>query len=265
MGRIDERFANLKSAGHSGFIPYIMAGDPSLDTTVDLVLALEHAGADVIELGMPFSDPLADGPTIQAAGQRALANGTTVADVLKTVEAVRRQSTVPMILMAYCNPVYRYGLKDFVTVCADTGLDGMLLTDLPPEEASAYKEAMHDAGLDTIFLLAPTSREARIKTVTEASTGFVYYVSRAGVTGERHSLSDSLGPMVGQIRSHTDLPIAVGFGISTPEHARAVAELADAAVVGSAIVRRIGEGGSDPHLAKKIGEFAAELAGPLKG
>lgn len=265
MGRIGDRFSELREVGHTGFIPYIMMGDPSVEVTVDLVHALEAAGSDVIELGVPFSDPLADGPTIQAAGQRALNNGTTLVDVLDTVVAIRKQSSIPMILMTYCNPVYRYGLKDFVARCADVGVDGTLISDLPPEEASTYRESMHAAGLDTIFLLAPTSREARIKIVTEASTGFVYYVSRAGVTGEQQTLASTLGPMTEQIRSHTTLPLAVGFGISTPEQASEVGRLADAVVVGSAIVRRIGEKGEDPGLASQIGDFAADLVRPLKG
>ncbi len=265
MGRLGDTFRQLNEVGHTGFIPYIMVGDPSLEATVDLVCALEEAGSDVVELGVPFSDPLADGPTIQAAGQRALKNGTTVVDIFDTVIAIRKRSAIPMILMTYCNPVYRYGLGDFVKRCADVGVDGTIISDLPPEEASTYRELMHAAGLDTVFLLAPTSREGRIKTIAEASTGFVYYVSRAGVTGEQQTLSDSLGPMVEQIRSHTTLPLAVGFGISTPDHAAEVGRLADAVVVGSAIVRRIGEKGEDPGLVTQIGDFAADLVRPLKG
>lgn len=264
MGRIEGVFDDLKAAGHKGFIPYVTAGDPSLEVTADLVCALEDAGSDVIELGVPFSDPLADGPTIQAAGQRALANGTTLEGIFKMIEDLRKRTSVPIIVFTYYNPVHRFGIEAFVERCASIGADGALVTDLPPEESGAYRERMQTAGLDTVFLIAPTSRDARIKAIVNVSTGFVYYVSRAGVTGEQASLEASLVPMTKKIRSQTDKPLAVGFGISTPEQASQVAEHADAIVVGSAIVRRVGELGGSSDLVSQIGGFAADLTRPLK-
>lgn len=264
MSRISDTFARLKAEGHKGFIPFVTVGDPDLETTKALVVELAKRGSDVIELGIPFSDPLADGPTNQAAAQRALAAGTTMAGVFDCVKGIREETDVPLIFMTYYNPVHRYGLDAFVKACVDFRVDGALVTDLPPEEADDYRKRMADAGLDTVFLLAPTSRDARIRMVTEAATGFVYYVSRAGVTGEQQGIADSLVPMVEKIRGYTDKPLAVGFGISTPEQAESVGRHVDAVVVGSAIVRRIGEKGGDPDLVTRIGDFVADLMRPLK-
>lgn len=264
MSAIDDVFKRLKQSGETGFIPYITAGDPSLDVTVDLVLELAKRGSDIIELGIPFSDPLADGPTNQASAQRALDKGTTLEGVFGCVEKIRESSDVPLVFFTYYNPVHQYGLEKFVKRCRAVGVDGALITDLPPEEASVYRELMQSQGLDTVFLLAPTSRDERIKLVAEAATGFVYYVSRAGVTGEQQSMAGTLVPMVERIKGFTDKPLAVGFGISNPEQAAHVGAHADAVVVGSAIVRRIGEKGGDPDLVQQIGDFVAELVQPLK-
>jgi tryptophan synthase alpha chain len=264
MSVITEVFGRLKDNGEKGFIPYITAGDPNLETTKDLVLELAKRGSDVIELGIPFSDPLADGPTNQASAQRALESGTTLEAIFKCVSEIRESSEVPIIFMTYYNPVYQYGLESFVSRCKEVGVNGALVTDLPPEEAQTYAGLMAAAGLDTIFLLAPTSRDERIKLVTDVATGFVYYVSRAGVTGEQVALADTLGSMTAHIKSFTSKPLAVGFGISNPEQAKEVAEHADAVVVGSAIVRRIAEKGGDPDLVTQIGDFVADLIRPLK-
>ena len=264
MSAISEVFRRLKADGDKGFIPFITAGDPDLETTKELVLELARRGSDVIELGIPFSDPLADGPTNQASAQRALEAGTTLAGIFECVEDIRRDTDVPIIFMSYYNPIHQYGLEAFVDRCVEVGLNGALITDLPPEEAHPYSGLMKDAGLDTVFLLAPTSRDERIKLVTGVATGFVYYVSRAGVTGEQQVLADSLVPMIERIKSFTTKPLAVGFGISNPEQAEEVARHADAVVVGSAIVRRIGEKGGDPDLVPQIGDFVADLMRPLK-
>jgi tryptophan synthase alpha chain len=264
MSVISDVFARLKENGDKGFIPYITAGDPNLETTRDLVLELARRGSDVIELGIPFSDPLADGPTNQASAQRALESGTTLEAIFKCVAEIRKSSDVPIIFMTYYNPVYQYGLEAFVSSCTDVGVNGALITDLPPEEAETYASLMGEAGLDTIFLLAPTSRDERIKLVTDVATGFVYYVSRAGVTGEQVALAETLGSMTKHIKRFTSKPLVVGFGISNPEQAKEVAAHADAVVVGSAIVRRIAEKGSDPDLVPQIGNFVADLIRPLK-
>ncbi len=264
MSAISDVFDGLRDRGETGFIPYITAGDPDLKTTRELVLEMARRGADVIELGIPFSDPLADGPTIQASSQRALEGGATLAGIFECADEIRQETEVPIILFTYYNPVHRYGLEAFVARCVAAGVNGALITDLPPEEAGNYGRLMAEAGLDTVFLLAPTSRDDRIKLVADAATGFVYYVSRAGVTGEQQALSDSLASMVEHIKGFTSKPVAVGFGISNPEQSEQVGRYADAVVVGSAIVRRIGKKGGDPDLVSEIGDFVAELVCPLK-
>ena len=264
MSAISDVFDMLQANGDTGFIPYITAGDPNLETTKALVLELASRGCDVIELGIPFSDPLADGPTNQASAQRALEAGTTLAGIFDCVESIRQDTDVPIIFMTYCNPVHQFGLEAFVKRCTEVGIDGALITDLPPEEAETYRRLMHEVGLDTVFLLAPTSRDERIKLVTDAASGFVYYVSRAGVTGEQQAVADTLAPMVERIRKFTEKPLAVGFGISNPEQAAHVGKHADAVVVGSAIVRRIREKGGDPDLIHQVGDFVADLMRPLK-
>jgi len=264
MNRIDRRFSELRAAGHTAFIAYITAGDPSLDTTGDIVLALEHAGTDVIELGVPFSDPLADGPVIQAASERALRHGVSLGDILRFVKGLRRTTSVPMILFTYFNPVFRYGIKKFVRDAASSGVDGALVVDLPPEESSEYKAEMDAAGLSTVYLLAPTSTQDRIALIAERSTGFIYYVSRTGVTGMRDAVDQSVKPMVSAIHAITDKPVAVGFGISRPEHVKEIAQYADGVVVGSGIVKLIGDLQGSPNLVNEVETFAQQLASATK-
>ncbi len=261
MTRIGTLFHNLKRDGRKGLIAYITAGDPAPAHTPELVEALVRGGADLIELGVPFSDPIADGPVIQRAGERALAAGTTLAGVLDIARQVRKRSEVPLLLFTYLNPVVRYGLERLAKDAAQAGIDGCLLIDASVEEAHDYTGAMHNHGLDTVFLAAPTSTERRLKLVAQYSTGFVYLVSRTGVTGERDSLSDTVAPLVQSMRAVTDLPLAVGFGISRPEHVAQVAAQADAVVVGSALVRVIEKHGADPHLPQELESFVRQLRG----
>ncbi len=265
MTRIGKRFEALRKARKTGFVAYITAGDPDLATTRKLVPELERRGVDILELGVPFSDPLADGPEIQRASQRALRHRVSISDVLDLVADLRQETEIPIVLFTYFNPMHRYGLKRLVDRAAEAGVDGILALDLPPEEAADYKDLMSERGMDTIFLIAPTSGEERIRRIASHTSGFVYYVSRTGVTGERDSLEETLGDRVAAIRRHTSQPVAVGFGISTPEQSREVAGYADAVVVGSAIVRRIAERHGDPDLVSHIGAFVEELAQPLKG
>ena len=263
--RIDQTFAALKSAGRKGFIAYITAGDPSLDRTVDFALALERAGTDILELGVPFSDPLADGAVNQAAAQRALEGGATVPRLLETIAALRRRSQIPLVLFTYLNPVYSYGFDRFLTDAAAAGADGILILDLPPQEAARNPELGPGGPLARIQLIAPTTTADRIAGIAGAGSGFIYCVSREGVTGEQASLADDLGARVAEIRRHTPLPIAVGFGISTPEQAAAVARSADAVVVGSAIVKRIAEFGSASDAPARIEAFVRPLAEAVHG
>jgi tryptophan synthase alpha chain len=239
MTRIGRMFDNLRHDGRKAFIAYLTAGDPSPDRTAGLVEALERGGADLIELGVPFSDPIADGPVIQRAGERALQAGATLRQVLEIACQIRRGSGIPLLLFTYLNPVLRYGLEALARDAAAAGIDGCLLIDVSVEEAHDYVDVMRRQGLDTVFLAAPTSTDHRIKLVAEYSSGFVYLVSRTGVTGERESLSTMAAPLVERVRRVTDLPLALGFGISRPDHVREAARHADAVVVGSAIVRAI--------------------------
>ena len=264
MTRIGRRFEDLRKAGRTGFVAYITAGDPDLNTTHQMVLELDRRGVDVLELGVPFSDPLADGPVIQEASQRALVAGATLEGVLSMVADVRAETEIPIVLFTYYNPIHRYGVARFVKRAADVGVDGVLMLDLPPEEGGDYKAQMDMHGLDTIFLMTPTTRDDRMKMIASHSRGFVYYVSRTGVTGERDFLADEIQNKVSAICEHTDMPIAVGFGISTPDHVSEIARYADAVVVGSAIVRRIGEYQHDADLVSKVGAFVGALIGPLR-
>lgn len=264
MTRIGRRFKDLRKAGRTGFVAYITAGDPDLNTTHQVVLELDRQGVDVLELGVPFSDPLADGPVIQEALQRALAAGATLEGVLSMVAELRAETEIPIVLFTYYNPIHRYGVARFVKRAADVGVDGVLMLDLPPEEGGDYKAQMDEHGLDTIFLMTPTTRDDRMGLIASHTRGFVYYVSRTGVTGERDSLADEIQSKVSAICQYTDMPIAVGFGISTPEHVSEIARYADAVVVGSAIVRRVGEYQNDVDLVSKVGAFVGSLIGPLR-
>lgn len=253
MSRIESKFKQLRREGRKAFIPYITAGDPDLETTAALIIELERSGADIIELGIPFSDPMADGPVIQRASERALRNNVSARDCLSLVRRVREQSEIPIMLFSYLNPLLSLGQDSIADALLDAGIDGVLGTDLVPEEAAGFVEPIRAAGIDTIFLVAPTSTDERIKIVCEASSGFVYAVSRAGVTGVRKSMSDVANRLVGRVRRFTDLPIAVGFGISTPEHVAQVWQHADAAVIGSRIVAEIENYADDPSLVEKVG------------
>ena len=237
MTRIGQRFERLKREGGKAFVAFLTAGDPSLDRTVTAAAELDQAGVDVLELGVPFSDPLADGPVIQRSSERALKRGTTLATVLEAVRRIRRTTELPLLLFSYYNPLLRHGLARLAAEARDAGVDGVLVTDLPPEEAGPWLEAARPCALDTVFLAAPTSPDERLHRVAEASRGFVYAVSRTGVTGERQALSDDARPLVERLRARTAVPVALGFGISTPEQVAQAAAVADGVVVGSALVR----------------------------
>ncbi len=265
MNRIVERFARLRRERAKGFIVYIGAGDPNLEATRQLALGFDQAGVDVLELGVPFSDPLADGLVNQLAAQRGLESGTTPAKVLATVAAIRQASQIPIVLYIYFNLVHRYGVEKFIQDAARAGVDGLLTLDLPPEEAGNYESLMRQAGLCVIYLVAPTTPEERIELIVKRGTGFIYYVSREGVTGMQTKVSDTIVAMTGKIRAHTDLPIAVGFGISNPEQARLVAASAEAVVVGSAIVDQIARHGKQADLAPRVMDFVRPLIQATKG
>jgi len=259
MTRITERFKRLKSEGRKAFIPYITAGDPDLATTESLLLALADAGADVIELGVPFSDPMADGPVIQRASERALKNPIGVADILPVVERVRERSDVPILLFTYFNPLMQFPAANVGEELKRAGLDGVLVTDLIPEEAADFVAGMRRADLDTVFLVALTSTDERIKLIAEHSSGFIYVIARTGVTGMRENIWSEVRKLVERVRRHSNLPIAVGFGISKPEHVRDVWSYADAAVVGSRLVLEIeGHLGSN-QLVNRVAQLAREL------
>jgi tryptophan synthase alpha chain len=245
MSRIGRTFKKIRERNGKAFIPYIMAGDPDLKRTLEMVKILEDSGADIIELGVPFSDPLADGPTIQKAAQRALSGGMTLRGVIELVADLRQGTQIPIVLMTYYNPVFKYGEERFVHDASSAGVDGMIVPDLPPEEAGIMRKSAKKVGLDTIFLLAPTSTEDRIRTVAKASTGFIYYVSITGVTGAQLSMDVAIESHISRIRQESGTPVAVGFGISTPEEASAVSRFADGVIVGSAIVKRAGEPDED--------------------
>lgn len=265
MNRIVERFSRLKRDSCKGFIVYIGAGDPDLKTTRRLAVELDKAGVDILELGVPFSDPLADGLVNQLAAQRGLASGATPPRVLETVSAIRGESQVPIVLYIYFNLVHRYGVERFIADAAKAGVDGLLVLDLPPEESENYEGLMEHAGLCNIYLVAPTTPEDRIEFIVKRGRGFIYYVSREGVTGMQTSVSSSISQMTAKIRAHTDLPIAVGFGISTPEQARLVAREAEAVVVGSAVVNQIAKYGGTPEVVARATEFVKSLIRGVKG
>jgi tryptophan synthase alpha chain len=259
MSRIAQVFEKLKKTGRPGLIPFITAGDPDLATSVELVLTLAAAGADLVELGFPFSDPMADGPTIQASSERALAAGASLAGVLQLVAEVRRQSQVPLVLMGYFNPVYRYGVERFAVDAAAAGVDGLLLVDLPPEEADEILPALQLNGIDLITLLAPTTPPERMKRLAELGSGYLYYVSMTGVTGSKKLDPEEIRQAVTEVRSLSPIPVGVGFGITTAADAARVGNYADAVVVGSALVQVIAKHAHKPELQQQVFDFVAGL------
>lgn len=262
--RISRRFAALREAGELGIVAYITAGDPSLEATHKFVLALAEAGADVIELGVPFSDPLADGPTIQRASERALQSGTTLAKVLELVREIRESSEIPLVLFSYYNPVLQMGLEKFSAAASRAGADGVLITDLTPEESGEHRRILSAHHLDTIFLGAPTSTDERLEKIAAVSSGFLYLISRTGVTGAKDALPDDLPALLRRARKVTQLPIAVGFGISLPGHVSILGGLADAAVVGSALVSEIEAATAKDFPASAVENAAAALASRVR-
>jgi tryptophan synthase alpha chain len=260
MGRaIGNKFNELRARGKKAFIPFITAGDPDLETTIRLVPELERSGSHLVELGIPFSDPLADGPTIQRASERALRHHYGLADYLEAVKIIRRETAMPIILFSYFNPLLQYGLENLARDARSVGVDGVLVTDLTPEESEDYCACLEKHELDAIFLAAPTSNPDRVEKITRCSHGFVYVVSRTGVTGAQEKLSASILPTISLVRRHTQLPVAVGFGISRPEQVRAVWEIADGAVVGSAIVAQMERAVNCGDLLYRVGEFCRWL------
>jgi tryptophan synthase alpha chain len=250
--RISNCFATLRAAGEMGIVAYITAGDPSLEATLEFVLALEEAGTDVIELGVPFSDPLADGPTIQRASERALKSGASLPKILELVNRIRKSSQIPLVLFSYYNPILQMGLEPFAAAASGAGVDGVLATDLSPEESVEYRRILAMHHLDTIFLCAPTSTDERLASIAECSSGFLYLVSRTGVTGAKDTLPDDLPVLLRRVRNFTKLPIAVGFGISLPGHVTLLGGLADAAVVGSSLVAEIERAKTPQQAAKAL-------------
>ncbi|MDD5645519.1 MAG: tryptophan synthase subunit alpha [bacterium] len=264
MNRLDKKFSELRMISRKGFVLYLTAGDPSMPDCFRIVSRLEKAGVDILELGIPFSDPLADGPTIQKASSRSLKQHTSVQDVFNLVKKLRNEKIeIPVVIFTYYNPVLKYGPDRFVSDCADRGVDGVLILDLPPEEAGDYVVMASGKNIKTIFLITPTTPEKRVKDIVKISTGFVYCVSRTGVTGARKNLSGEAPAIVKKIRKYTDLPVAVGFGISTPEHVRKAAGYCDAVVVGSAAVKKIedniGKKDIDGIMARYISSLTREL------
>lgn len=259
MNRINKKFIQLKRKRKKALITFITAGDPDLRTTEKLVPEIAQSGADIIELGVPFSDPLADGPTIQASSQRALRSRTSLAKILKTVKKLRDKTEVPLVLMTYLNPIYRYGYKKFVNECGSAGVDGIIVPDLIPEEAGDLIVRAKKSKLSVIFLATPTSSSERIRMIASKSTGFLYYVSLTGTTGERKTISESLIAELKKIRRMTRIPVACGFGISTPGQAKEVSRYADGVIVGSAIVKLIGKYGRSNRTLKEVKKFVSSL------
>jgi tryptophan synthase alpha chain len=259
MGRIEERFKALKKAGRKAFVAYLTAGDPGLDKTAELISALDVAGVDIVEIGVPFSDPTADGPAIQAASQRALKRGATLEKVFTMIAALRRTSGIPIVLFGYYNPILSYGPERFAADAKASGVDGLLVVDLPPEEADELRRYTDPAGLAFIILIAPTTDPERARKILRRAAGFVYFISVTGVTGTAAPRTEDVERDVERIKTMTALPVAVGFGISTPEHAAAIAPLADGVVIGSALVRLIGEKGGSDDLIPAVSSFAAKI------
>jgi tryptophan synthase alpha chain len=259
MSRIEGRFTELRTAGRTGLVTYVTAGDPILQRTADILSGLDRAGADVIELGVPFSDPLADGPVIQRATERALASGATLTGVLEMLTAMRPTISAPVVIFSYANPILRMGLDRFVALAAAAGVDGVLTLDMPPEEGESFRSAFAAAGIDTIFLLSPTTTAERIRRAAQVGSGFLYGISRLGVTGVRDTVDDSAQELAARVKAETSLPLALGFGISRPEHVRAIGQSADAAVVGSALVKVIAEHGQSAGLVDEVERYVRWL------
>ncbi len=264
MNRITAQFQRLRQNKQKGFVVYIGAGDPSLATTQELVVGMDKAGVDIVELGVPFSDPLADGLVNQLAAQRGLESGTTPKKLLEMIHGLRAESQVPIVLYVYFNILHRYGIAKWITDCAAAGVDGLLVLDLPPEESDDYEAQMAKAGLSVIYLMAPTTTIDRMELIAKRASGFIYYVSREGVTGMQDQVATNIGAMTARIREHTDLPIAVGFGISNPEQARYVASFAEAIVVGSAVVNQIALHGKEPDLVDRVVKFVSPMVEAIK-
>jgi tryptophan synthase alpha chain len=265
VSRIGERFARLRKAGEKALVPFVTAGDPDLGATAELVLAMAEAGADVIELGVPFSDPTADGPTIQRASERSLAGGTTLRRVLALVKQLRPQVQVPLVLMGYANPFYALGVEGFVQEAAAAGVDGIICPDLPPEEGADLYAALAKGGVDAVLLAAPTTTPARLALLARETRGFLYYVSLTGVTGARQALASGIEAGVRAVRALSDVPVCVGFGVGTPEQAAEIGRYADGVVVGGAIVDRIERAPNRDAAVSAVARFVAELKAPLRG
>ncbi len=259
MSGITAKFKQLRRESRKGFIPFVTAGDPDIDTSLSIVLKLAELSADIIELGVPFSDPMADGPTIQRSSERALARGVTLQKVLDLAAQIRKRSDVPLVLFSYFNPILRYGLDEFEKAASNAGIDGVLLTDVIENEAAAISERFSKHAIDLISLIAPTTTDERLKAICDNAHGFIYAVSRAGVTGAQESTSSAAEQLVSRARKFTDLPVAVGFGISTAAQISEVWQYADAAVVGSAIVSVIEKTGDGENAVTRVGDFVGEL------
>ena len=255
MSRIDDTFVRLRAEGRTGLVTYVTAGDPNLTQTAEILLTLDRSGADLLEVGVPFSDPLADGPVIQRATERALAGGTTLAGVLEMLAGVRPHIRAPIVIFSYANPILRMGLGAFARRAHEVGVDGVLTLDVPPEEAEEWRTAFDTMGIDTIFLLSPTTADDRIRRAAAIGSGFLYGISRLGVTGARDTVADSASELAARVRQATSRPLALGFGVSRPEHVRAIGQYADAAVVGSALVNVIAEHGSEPGLLDEVERY----------
>lgn len=260
MNRIEATFENLRTQKKKALVPYIMAGDPDLETTENLIFEIEHAGGDILELGVPFSDPIADGPTIQRASERALKSKTTLKKVMTLVKRIRKKgASIPIILMTYYNIIFQYGINRFPQDAVSSGIDGIIIPDLPPEEASEFIKEARSSGLDAIFLLAPTSTEDRIKLVTSTSAGFIYYVSMTGITGAKLRNVAEVKGKISKIKEHTDLPIAVGFGISMGDEAKKISRWADGVIIGSALVKLIEANEGKRLLLSRVSRFVRTM------
>jgi tryptophan synthase alpha chain len=259
VSRIEERFTELRKAGKTGLVTYVTAGDPDLARSAAIIKRLDQAGADVLEIGVPFSDPLADGPVIQRATERALAAGTTLSNVLSMLKTLRPSVSAPIVIFSYANPILRMGLQTFVSEARAAGVDGVLTLDMPPEEGETFRAAFAGAGIDTIFLLSPTTTVDRIRRASALGSGFLYGISRLGVTGVRDTVDESARELAARVKSETQLPLALGFGISRPEHVRSIGQWADAAVVGSALVKVIAEHGQAAGLLDEVERYVRWL------